>query len=66
MFAPALVPLRGGTRAFIVDHFAVGKAFERVALIKRMRGVVGDGVRKHPARAGRRFEAAITPARIQV
>jgi len=45
----ALVPLRGGARALIVDHFAVGKALEGMALVKRMWGVVGDGVRKHPA-----------------
>ena len=44
----ALMPLRGGACTLIVDHFAVGKAFKRVALIKCMRGVVSDSVRKHP------------------
>ena len=45
----ALVPLRGGACTLIVDHFAVGKALEGMALVKRMGGVVGDGVRKYPA-----------------
>ncbi len=58
--------MRNGSGAVLVYETTGIEAVDGEGRIQRMRFVVGDGVGKHPARAGCCLEAAGTPATIEI
>src|SRR5690242_1812457 len=61
-----LMRSRHWTCALLVDDVTLGKPLERERLVEWVRRVLGDGMREDPARAGRRLEAAVAPAAVDI
>ena len=58
--------VRHGGSAVFVDQGTGIEAFQRKGRVQRMRLVVGNGMREHPAGTGRGLEAARAPAAIEI
>src|SRR5262245_29992037 len=63
---PCLLQRWRGTCALLIEGAAREEALKPECRVERVRRVVGDRVREHPARPWRGLEAAVAPASVDI